>query len=149
MEFNRSGRSASTAFSAVRSSYRRYALQFNCNRSRERKNLNGSPAGLIVGKELRVNRIVLLEIVLHVGEEDRNIYELIPGRARVLQDGAHVVEDRATLFFDVVGNDIPVFVQFDPRNLLGSSFARSYPGKEEQVSDTSSVRVEAYGFWCL
>jgi len=53
------------------------------------------------GVELVVDR----EILLHVGEEDCNIDDVIPARAGVFQHEPNVFEYGAALFLDIVAHD--------------------------------------------
>src|ERR1700726_1620262 len=57
------------------------------------------------GEMLGVKAIVDRQILFHVREEDRNIDNVAPARARVFDYEANVFEHRTTLFFNVVADD--------------------------------------------
>src|SRR4029077_3988804 len=83
-----------------------------------------------------VKPIVNWKILLHVGEKDGDIYDVIPVRTGVFQHEPHIFKYGATLFFDVVTQDITGGVKRDAGNFLAAANARSDSGKEEQVADT-------------
>jgi len=87
-----------------------------------------------------VKPIVNWKILLHVGEKDGDIYDVIPVRTGVFQHDQHIFKYGATLFFDVVTQDITGGVELDAGNFLAPANARSDSGKEEQVADTLGMR---------
>src|ERR1700720_175105 len=84
----------------------------------------------------RVKPIVNWKILLHVGEKDGDIDNVIPVRAGVFQHEPHIFKYSAALFFDVITQDITGGVELNAGNFLAAAHARSDSGKEEQVSDT-------------
>src|SRR5690606_23901319 len=90
--------------------------------------------------------VVLGEIVLHVGEENSDVNDLLPTAAGILQYPAHVLENAAHLRGDVVGNDPPLIIQINARDLFTSAYARAHAAEEKQRAHPPGVRVVAHGF---
>jgi len=87
-----------------------------------------------------IEPIVDWEILLHVGEKDGDIDNVVPVRAGVFQHETHIFKCGATLLLDVVTDDVTGGVELDAGNFLAAANARSDSGKEEQVADTLGMR---------
>src|SRR6266550_2410326 len=83
-----------------------------------------------------IEPIVDGEILLHVGEEDGDVDDIVPGSTGVFQHETHIFKYGATLLLDVVTDDVTGGVELDAGNFLATANAGSDSGKEEQVSDT-------------
>src|SRR4030095_6507580 len=86
-----------------------------------------------------VKPIVNWKILLHVGEKDGDIDNVVPVRAGVFQHETHIFKYGATLLLDVVTDDVTGGVELDAGNFLAATHARSNSGKEEQVADTPGM----------
>src|ERR1700687_4559798 len=82
------------------------------------------------GKMLRVESVVGRKIFLHVREEDRNIDNVVPGRAGVFQDEPDIFEHGAALFLDVIAGHVASGVECDARDFFAAAHARTDPGKK-------------------
>src|SRR6266516_3777271 len=105
--------SASIVFptSAVKcfSSHRRDYLEFDRDRGGQRTDFNSRARRVWFawsGEKFRVELVVDGKVFLHVREENRNVDDVLPRRAGVLQHEPHVFEHRTTLCFDVVAHDL-------------------------------------------
>ena len=88
---------------------RRDHLEFDRDRRRQRKDFNRRARRIRfagAGKMFRVEFVIDRKILLHVGEEDRDIDDVVPARAGVFQNEPDVFEHRAALRFDVVADDV-------------------------------------------
>ena len=95
---------------------------------------------------LRVEAIVDREIFLHVREEDRNIDNVVPGRAGVFQDEPDIFEHGAALFLDVIAGDVASGVERDAGDFFAAAHARPDSGEKQKVADPLGVRERAHRF---
>lgn len=103
---------------------------------------------MIILEILRINAIVGLKIVFHIGEKDGYIHDLVPVGSRIFQNQTNVLEHGVTLLFDVVGNNVPFTIQLHARNLLGSSLSWTNTRKKKQFPNAPSMRIKSNGFGC-
>src|SRR5207253_665845 len=94
----------------------------------QRRHFNGracrawfAGAGEIFGVEF----VVGWEIFFHVSEKDRDINNVVPIRACVLQYEPDIVENSAALFLDVVTRDLAGRIECDSGDFLAPTRARS------------------------
>src|SRR5437762_12847030 len=93
-----------------------------------------------------VEPIVDWEILLHVGQENGDIDNVVPVRAGIFQDQSDVFENSTALLLDVVTSDITRRIERDAGNYFAPAHARSDSGKEKQVADTLRMRKRAHRF---
>jgi len=86
-----------------------------------------------------VKPIVNWKILLHVGEKDGDIDNVVPVRAGVFQHKTHIFKYGAALLLDVVTDDVAGGVELHAGNFLAATHARSNSGEEEQVADTPGM----------
>ncbi len=55
---------------------------------------------------LRINAVVDEKIRFHVSEKDRDVGDVLPGRASVFEHEPHILEYGMALCFDVVSHDV-------------------------------------------
>src|SRR5207237_5832192 len=103
--------------------------------------LHRGPAGTGRGEILPIEAVIGGEIALDVREEDGDVHQVFPPRPGIFEHGAHVVEDGPALRLDVVALDRAVRREPDTGNLARAALAGTDPGQEEQVADTSGMRV--------
>ena len=72
----------------------------------------------------RVNAVVDGKILFHVGEKDRDVDDVLPGRSRVFEHEPHIFKHGAALRFDVVTDDIAGGIERDAGNFFASSDSR-------------------------
>src|SRR6185503_2645100 len=88
--------------------------------------------GAIGRERLRVELVERGEVALHVGEEHRDVHDVLPGRTRVLEHEPDVLEHCSRLSFNVV--------RVDARDRLRSARPRPDPREEQEVADALGVR---------
>ena len=93
-----------------------------------------------------VDAVVDREVVLHVGEEHRDIRNARPRQTSISNDCAKVVEARATLQLNVFGDDSAARIERDTRNRLHASLTRTDARKKNEVSHALCVGICANGF---
>src|SRR5438477_5303502 len=94
-----------------------------------------------------VKSVIDWEILFHVGEENRNIDDVVPTRAGVFEHEANVFEHSATLRFDVVAHNIARSIERDARNFFTAADSRPDAREEQKIADALCVRKRAHGFW--
>src|SRR5207244_11361524 len=97
---------------------------------------------------LGVDFIVDREILFHIRQKHRDVDNVIPARARVLQDKTHILKDGMALFLDIVTQNVAIGVESDARNFFASTHARPDAGKEEKIADALGVWEGAHWFRC-
>ena len=110
--------------------------------------LDGGAGGLVGagGEVLGPDAVEGGEVAFHVGEEDEDVDDAVPGGAGLVEDGLDVGEAGADLGFDVVGDDRAGGVELDAGDVLGAADAGADAGEDEEVADAASVWVGADGF---
>src|SRR5881392_2766263 len=93
-----------------------------------------------------VEPIVDWEILLHVGQENGDIDNVVPVRAGIFQDQSDVFENSTALLLDVVTSEITRRIERDAGNFFAPAHARSDAGEEKQVADALRVRERANWF---
>src|SRR6266436_8644376 len=93
-----------------------------------------------------VETVVNGKILLHVCKENRDIEDVLPRRADVLQNEPHVFEHRTALRFDVVTNDMARCIERHAGNFFAAAHARTNAGEKQEITDTFRVRKRADWF---
>ena len=86
------------------------------------------------GEVLRIDPVVGLEVILHVGQEGLDIDHVGPGDAAILDDRLDVIEAIAALDLDVVVENLSVGTEGHPGNILGTTHSGTDPGEKDQVT---------------
>ena len=113
------------------------------------RDFDGRAARRIFCEILRPQLVIGLKILFHVRKVDRDIEQVIPGRARGFQNVLHVLEHAVALGFDVIGNDVLISIERDTRDFRAAALARAYAREKQQVSGTPRMGIGADGLWRL
>ena len=83
--------------------------------------------GLVGGEVFSVDSVERWEVVRHVGQEDGDVDDLVPGRAGVFENGSDVREGLVGLLHDVVLHHGTGGVDHVAWNLIGAGCAGADP----------------------
>ncbi len=128
-------------------SHRCNHFELDCDWRRQRAHLNRGASRIWFARACKifgVETVVDRKILFHVSEKHRDIDDVLPGRASVLQHKPYIFEYRTTLRFDIVTDDIAGRIERDAGNFLAAADARPDPGEKQQLADTLRVRKRAY-----
>jgi len=80
------------------------------------------------------------KILFHVSEKDRDVDDVLPGRASVFQHEPHILEYCMALRFDIVTNDAAGSIECHSGNFFAAAHTRSDPRQKQQLAHAFRVR---------
>ena len=98
-------------------------FQFDGDWSGEAVDFYCGSARRVFGKRFGPDFIEYWKIVFHVGEENGDVDNFIPGTSCVFEDEFHILKNASALCFDIVGNDFSIGIEFNSGNYFCSFFA--------------------------